>query len=87
LYSVSAILDIITGPAAMILLLSNKLKALIFGYSLELIVNLFLNAILIPLYSIEGAAYATILSELAVNLYFAYICYKAFQLNTLLFGK
>jgi O-antigen/teichoic acid export membrane protein len=87
LYSVSALLDILTGPAAMILLLSNKLKALIFGYSLELIVNLLLNAILIPKYSIEGAAYATIISELAVNLYFAYICYKAYRLNTLFFGK
>ena len=87
LYSVSALLDILTGPAAMILLLSNKLKALIFGYSLELIVNLLLNAVLIPKYSIEGAAYATIISELAVNLYFAYICYKAFKLNTLFFGK
>jgi O-antigen/teichoic acid export membrane protein len=87
LYCLSALLSILTGPAAMILLLSNKLKALIFGFSLELILNLILNAILIPRYSIEGAAYATILSELAVNLYFAYICYKAFKLNTLFFGK
>ena len=87
LYSVSALINILTGPAAMILLLSNKLKALIFGYSLELIVNLILNTILIPRYSIEGAAYATILSELAVNLYFTYICFKRFRLNTLFFGK
>lgn len=87
LYSVSALLDILTGPAAMILLLSNRLKTLILGYSLELIVNLILNAILIPKFLIEGAAYATIISELAVNLYFTYICYKAFKLNTLFFGK
>lgn len=87
LYSFSSLLGILTGPAALILMLSNKLKALIFGYSLELIVNLLLNALLIPKYSIEGAAYSTILSEFIVNLYFAYICYKAFKLNTLFFGK
>ena len=87
LYCISAVLGILTGPAAMILLLSNKLKHLIIGYSLELILNLVLNALFIPSYSIEGAAYATILSELAVNLYFSYICYKAFKLNTLFFGK
>ena len=87
LYCVSAILGILTGPAAMILMLSNKLNALIIGYGLELILNLFLNTLLIPSYSIEGAAYATIISELAVNLYFAYICYKAYRLNTLFFGK
>ncbi len=87
LYCVSAILGILTGPAAMILLLSNKFKSLIVGYSIELLINLILNALLIPHFSIEGAAYATIISELAVNLYFAYICYKAFKLNTLFFGK
>jgi O-antigen/teichoic acid export membrane protein len=80
-------LGILTGPAAMILMLSNKLNALIIGYGLELILNLLLNALLIPSYSIEGAAYATIISELAVNLYFAYICFKAYRLNTLFFGK
>jgi len=87
LYCVSAILGILTGPAAMILMLSNKLKALIIGYSLELVLNLVLNTILIPRFFIAGAAYATIVSELAVNLYFAYICFKSFRLNTLYFGK
>jgi O-antigen/teichoic acid export membrane protein len=87
LYSISAILGILTGPAAMILMLSNKLNHLIIGYGLELILNLILNAIFIPRYSIEGAAYATIISELVVNLYFTYICYKEFKLNTLFFGK
>lgn len=87
LYCISAVLGILTGPAAMILMLSNKLKALIIGYSLELVLNLVLNAILIPKFSIAGAAYATIVSELAVNLYFAYICFKTFRLNTLFFGK
>ncbi len=87
LYCVSAVFGILTGPAALILMLSNKLSHLIIGYSIELLLNLFLNAILIPRYSIEGAAYATLISELAVNLYFTYICYRHFKLNTLFFGK
>jgi O-antigen/teichoic acid export membrane protein len=87
LYCFSAILGILTGPASLILMLSNKLKHLIIGFSLELILNLLLNAYLIPKYSIFGAATSTIISELAVNLYFSYICFKEFKLNTLVFGK
>ncbi len=87
LYCLSAILGILIGPAAMVLMLSNKLKALIIGFIFELLLNFLLNATLIPYFSIEGAAIATVISELAVNLYFSLVCYHYFRLNTSFFGK
>ena len=87
IYSISSFLKILCGPAILILMLSNKLKYLIIGSILELIINISLNCYLIPRWKIEGAAYASLLSELFVNLYFAYICFKLFRLNTLFVGK
>ncbi|TNE54630.1 MAG: hypothetical protein EP338_07365 [Bacteroidetes bacterium] len=87
IYSITALLDLFTGPAAVILMLGGKLKQLILGYSLEFVLNLILNAILIPEFQIEGAAWATLISELSVNLYFAYICLRTLRVNTLLIGN
>ena len=86
-YAVSALFNLFTGPATVVLLLSNKLKYLIYGYSLEFGLNFLLNMLLIPKYEIQGAAWATLFSEGVINGYFAYICFRAFRLNTLLIGR
>lgn len=87
IYGLCNFVNLFTGPATVILMLSNKLKPLIYGYSAELLLNLLLNMLLIPLFSIKGAAWATLISEGLVNVYFAYICYKTLRVNTTLIGK
>ena len=87
IYSISALLKILCGPALVILLLSKKLKYLIYGNILELTINFILNCLLIPTFKMKGAACASLISELIVNLYFAFVCFKLFRINTLFFGK
>jgi O-antigen/teichoic acid export membrane protein len=50
-------------------------------------INFILNYFLIPIYGIEGAAIATILSQLGANIILIIVFYRKFNLNLSLFGK
>jgi len=50
-------------------------------------INLILNYFLIPIYGIEGAAIATIVSQLGANIILLIVFYRKFNLNLSLFGK
>lgn len=87
IYGLCNFVNLFTGPATVVLLLSNQLRYLIYGYLFELVLNVALNTWLIPQFNIQGAAWATLISEGLVNAYFAYICFKTLRVNTLLIGK
>lgn len=50
-------------------------------------INFILNYFLIPIYGIEGAAIATIISQLGANIILLIVFYRKFKLNLSLFGK
>lgn len=87
IYALTALFDLFTGPAALVLMLGNKLKYLIIGFTFEFVLNMLLNVLWIPLFQIEGAAWATLVSEALVNCYFVYLCFRHFKLNTMLIGR
>ena len=61
-------LSSIMGPTTFVLQVYNKTKFVGFYTTVFAIVNIILNIILIPLYGIMGAAFATVISILSVNI-------------------
>ena len=63
-YMWSSVFGFLVVATASYLVAENKTIFLLFRYTLGMLINLVLNWLLIPIYGIEGAAYATLIAYL-----------------------
>lgn len=78
--SIGAMFTLVFEGSKKLVLISGK-SALVFNSTLTvLLFNILLNLILIPAYGINGAAFSTMLSFIALSLIFAYFSWKFFKI-------
>jgi O-antigen/teichoic acid export membrane protein len=87
IFCFASLVNLLSGPSGALLTAGNKLKLLVFAHSTALVINVALNIWLIPSFGIEGAAWATLASQICVNLLLYIFCIKYLQLNPTAFGK
>ena len=68
-----------TGATAMLLIMTGHERDTAMGVSASAVVNVVLNAVLIPLYGINGAAIATAISTVLWNIILVVFTYKRFK--------
>lgn len=83
----AAFSNVLTGPSGAVLLASDNLKHLLFCQVSSMILNVILNIFFIPAYGINGAAFATLISTLYINILMYYFCVRLVNLNPTAFGK
>jgi len=59
----------------------NKQRLVTFGAGVGAIINVILNLILIPKYSMEGAALATVITEVSMFILYIYLACKFLRIN------
>ena len=77
------LINSVSGPVGQILLMTNKEKKFRNIIFISLVVNVFLNIILIPLFGTVGAAYSTIISISIWNLSSVLLVKKYFNILTI----
>lgn len=87
IFCFASLVNLLSGPSGALLTAGNKLKLLVLAHSTALVINVALNILLIPSFGIEGAAWATLASQICVNLLLYIFCIKYLQLNPTAFGK
>ncbi|MFP5470099.1 MAG: polysaccharide biosynthesis C-terminal domain-containing protein [Bacteroidia bacterium] len=87
IFCFASLVNLLSGPSGALLTAGNKLKLLVLAHSTALVVNVALNIWLIPSFGIEGAAWATLASQIYINVLLYIFCIKYLQLNPTAFGK
>jgi len=87
IFCFASLANLISGPSGALLTAGNKLNLLVFAHASALIINVALNIWLIPAFGIEGAAWATLASQVYINLMLYIFCVKYLHLNPTAFGK
>ena len=84
--SLGQLVNAFTGSVALLLIMTGFDKYTAIGVSISAIINIVLNAILIPLYSVEGAAIATAISMVCWNIILVYFAYQKLRINSTAIG-
>jgi len=79
--SAGFLFHVFLGPNALTLIVSGKTKFLMFTSSVAAISNIVLNVILIPIFSIEGAAIASLSSYCITNILNSTKLYKLYNIH------
>ncbi|MCL4237689.1 MAG: oligosaccharide flippase family protein [Anaerolineae bacterium] len=87
LFSLGQLVNAATGPVGPLLLMTGHERAATLTTGLGVALHIVLNALLIPLWSIEGAAAAGGISIAAVNLTLAALAWRRLRINTLPVGE
>lgn len=87
LLCLSKLVHVFVGPANFLLSMSGFEKYVTRALVMSVIITIILDLILIPLYSLSGAAYASIGGLIFYDIYLAYIGYKKTGLYFTIFGK
>ncbi|MEW6580532.1 MAG: MATE family efflux transporter, partial [Chloroflexota bacterium] len=86
IFSLGQLVNAATGPVGPLLLMTGHERAATLTTGLGVALHIVLNALLIPLWSIEGAAVAGGISIAAVNLTLAALAWRRLRINTLPVG-
>lgn len=78
--SIGVLFSAIFGISLELLSIKGKSKLILFNTSFALIINLFLNYLLVPPYGITGASIATMISLIFLNVLFFFQAYKSFSI-------
>jgi len=78
--------NVITGPSDLLLIMSGHQKATAYCMAFAAIVNVSLNYMLIPLYGVEGACIANLVSNILWNGLLAIYCRKTLGIDTTIMG-
>jgi O-antigen/teichoic acid export membrane protein len=81
------LISLSVGPVASVLLVSKSFKPLLIGQIIAVVVNVSLNAMLLPTYGLVGAALATIVSVSSWYAYLLVMNFKNGNINPTAFGK
>jgi O-antigen/teichoic acid export membrane protein len=87
LLCISKLVHVFVGPASYLLSMTGNEKHVTYALLLSVSFTIFLHIILIPFYSISGAAYATIGGLIFFDIYLSYIGYKKTGLFLTIVGK
>jgi O-antigen/teichoic acid export membrane protein len=74
------------GHGGIVLVMTGYEMAVAFGFGFVVICNIILNIILIPLYGIEGAALATMISQVFIQIVFVVLVFRKLTINTTSLG-
>jgi len=84
--SLGQLVNAFTGSVGLLLIMTGFDKYTAIGVSISAVINIILNAILIPLYSVEGAAIATAISMVCWNSILVYFAYQKLKINSTAIG-
>ncbi len=76
-----------TGSVALLLTMTNYERDVAFGVTASAVLNVILNAVLIPYSGPEGAAIATTVSRIAWNVLLVFLVYKRLGIRSTALGK
>lgn len=80
-------LNIIVGPVGILMTMTGHEKKVAAAVGISAVCNILANAVLIPLYNLEGAATATAISLAVWNIIMLYWVIKHLRINPSLFGS
>lgn len=80
-------LHVFVGPVSYLLMMTNLEKQATYSLLVSVIITIILHMFLIPLYEIEGAAYATLIGLVVFELLLTWIAYKKAGIITTIFGR
>jgi O-antigen/teichoic acid export membrane protein len=84
--SVGYLLNVCAGLVSMILVMTHHDRDATFSFGIGAVLNVILNALLIPKYGIEGAAVATATSTVVWSMLMAWLVYKRTGIYSTVFG-
>jgi len=87
LITIGQFISILCGPVWHMMNMTNKQKIFFYFSIFSTIINIVLNVLLIPLYGVTGAAFATLMSILFLNLISVLYIKKEFNLLTIYIPK
>lgn len=85
--SVASLFNVSMGAVAIILTMTGHERAVAVGVGSGAILNVILNALLIPYFSINGAAIATASGMLLWNIILVFLVYKRLRIHPTVLGK
>lgn len=83
--SVSQLICVVVGPVGLLLVMTKNERMGALGVSIAAALNIFLNALLIPPYGPQGAAYATAISTVTWNILLVSFVMKRLSVNPTIF--
>ncbi len=85
--STGNLFNIAMGSVGYLLIMTGYEREAVIGFGISAILNVVLNAILIPLWAMEGAAVATASSMVVWNIILAWFVWKRLRIHTTALGK
>ena len=85
--SVGKLVNVFAGSGGVILVMAGHEKDVALRVGLAALLNVVLNALLIPRYGIEGAAFATATCEILMSLSIALALYRRLQIHSTALGS
>jgi O-antigen/teichoic acid export membrane protein len=79
--SAGQLFNVAAGPVGLLLIMTKKERMAAVGVTLAAGINIAMNAVLIPLYGLEGAAVATVISMVAWNLMLVFFVRAHLHIN------
>lgn len=86
LLSIGHLINAFVGIVAVLLSMTGHEQKLAKIFAIAALLNVLLNAVLIPLYGVVGAASATAVSGILLNLSLAFVAYRVLGVNPTVFG-
>ncbi len=83
---IGALLSIATGPVVLILMMTGHSRDAAMGTSIGAILSIVLNLLLIPRFNAEGAALATSISQLVMNLFMSWQIFRKLNISSFAFN-
>ncbi len=85
--SIGQLINIAFGPVALLLIMTNYERDAAVGIGIGAALNVVLNAFLIPVWGLEGAAIATVSSKLLWGILMVIWVYKKLKIHSTVLGK
>ncbi len=85
--SIGQFINVATGSVAVILVMTAHERDVVIGLGLSTVVNVLLNALLIPVWAIEGAAMATSAALILWNVLLMILVYRRLGINPTALGR
>ena len=85
--SIGQFINIAFGPVALLLIMTNYERDAAVGIGIGAALNVVLNALLIPVWGLEGAAIATVSSKIVMSVLMVIWVYKRLKIHSSVLGK
>lgn len=85
--SIGNLIHIALGPVALLLLMTRYERDATVGVGIGALLNVILNAFFIPIWGLEGAAIATVISKISWNVLMAIWVYKRLKIHPTVLGR